>query len=297
MKKNIVVTGAAGFLGSYFIKMLNTKKYNVYAIDRKRFTFKGIIPIVTDIKNINNFQDKLPEKIDYLYHFAAIKDISVCEKNYEKTYFNNTYLTLKLLFELKHRIKTFIFTSSCAVYGENKVPTKEEYQPLPLSFYALSKLAAENYCLLFSRLWKINTIVLRLFNLYGKWYKKDVYQGVIIKFINRIEKGKAITIYGDGKQFRDFISVSDVCKILLIFLKKLPQQIILNIGTGKKIEIIKLCSLLQKVLNKKVERYHTKPRQFEIYHSLADNKKLLKFLDNNFSFCSFESGISDLLIK
>lgn len=293
-KKNIVITGAAGFLGSHFINKLNTKKYNVYGIDSNKFKFNGVIALVSDLKNINNLIHKLPSTIDYLYHFAAIKDISICEKDYDKTYFNNTYLTLNLIFQLRQRIKNLIFTSSCAVYGENTVPTKEEFPPYPLSFYAASKLSAENYCLLLSRVFNINTVILRLFNIYGKCKRRDLYQGVIIRFMNQIKRARPVTIYGDGKQFRDFISVDDVCKILLILLHKLPEGNIVNVGTGEKTCILELYHLLQKISGRKVGCHFAKHRKFEIYGSLADNKKLVNFLSDDFSFTNLKDGLRSI---
>ncbi len=295
MKKNIVITGAAGFLGSHFIETLNTKEYNIFAIDKKKFKFDKIISLVFDLKNIDNFINKLPSKIDYLYHFASVKDIAICENDYDRAYHNNTYLTLKLIFQLKHKVKNIIFTSTCAVYGENIVPTKEEIQAQPISFYATSKLSAENYCLVFSKIFNINTIILRLFNLYGKWNKEDSYQGVIIKFLNRIQQVKSITIYGDGKQYRDFINVSDVCKILSLFLHKLPHISVLNVGTSKKTTINELFQLTQKVLGKKVRCYYTKPKEFEICKSLANNKRLLSYIGNNFSFTNLEEGLQNII--
>lgn len=294
MPKTIVITGAAGFLGTYFIKSLNLKKYNVYAIDKKKFIHKNVTCLQFNISNIDKFIDKLPKTIDYLYHFAAIKDVTIAEKNYSKTYENNTYNTLLLITKLKDRVKNIIFTSSCAIYGNNKIPTKEEYQPYPINFYGVTKISAENYLLTFSKIYNIRTLILRIFNMYGYWQYHNTYQGVIVKFLNQIKKNKPITIFGDGNQSRDFIYVYDVCKILKKFLYKFPQHKILNIGTGKDITINNLAGLLDKKLERKSIKQFKPHSEFEIYKSLSDNKKLKDFLSNRFRFTPIQKGLQEL---
>ncbi len=297
MPKNIVITGAAGFLGTYFIKTLNLKKYNVYAIDKKKFAHKNVTCLQYNISNIDKFINKLPKTIDYLYHFAAIKDVNIAEKYYTRTYKNNAYYTLLLLTKLKERVKNIIFTSSCAIYGNNKIPTKEEYQPSPINFYGLSKISAENYILTFSKIYNIRALILRIFNMYGYWPYHNTYQGVIVKFLKQIKKNKIITIFGDGNQSRDFISVYDVCKILKTFLHKFPQHKILNIGTGKDITINSLANLLDKQLKRKSIKQWKPQNEFEIYKSWSDNKKLKNFLSNKFSFTPLQKGLQKLSQK
>lgn len=297
MKKNIVVTGAGGFLGTYFLKILTKLKnnYNIYAIDKKRFNLPNIHCLWMDIADIDKLQNKLPEIIDYLFHFAAIKDVSVSEENYTKTYKNNTYYTLLLLTTLKDRIKRFIFTSSCAVYGNNRIPSKEEYLPLPVNFYGVSKLTGENYILTFSKIYKIKVLILRIFNMCGFWRYTDTYQGVVAKFFAQMKKGQPLTIYGDGNQSRDFIAVEDVCKILVSFLKKFPSYTILNIGTGKSVTINNLASRMEGLLFIKSKKQFKPQKKFEIYASLADNRKLIKYLPRNFTFTSLDEILSNYL--
>lgn len=295
MKKNIVVTGAAGFLGTYFIKCLDTKKFNIYAIDTKKQKFPKVTFLRYNIYNLNKFLNRLPTTIHYLFHFAAIKDVNIAENDYNKTYNNNTYYTLLLITKLKNRIKNLIFTSSCSIYGNNKIPLKEKYQPLPINFYGVSKLAAENYILTLSNIYDIKSIILRIFNIYGYWSKTDTYQGVIVRFLKQLKNNLPITIFGSGNQSRDFISIYDICKILKSFLNRFPSHNILNVGSGKDITVNNLAQLLGKLLHIK-PRKHFKPlNKFEIYKSLADTKKLRTYIDHKITFTSLQTGLKTLI--
>jgi nucleoside-diphosphate-sugar epimerase len=157
--------------------------------------------------------------------------------------------TLNVLYaSYKNKVKRLIFASSAAVYGYiKKLPLKEDMAPKPVSPYGLHKLIGEYYCQLFSNLYNLETVCLRYFNVYGpRMNPNGLYALVIGKFLKLRKENKPLTIYGDGKQTRDFIYVDDVVRanILAMKSKKVGKGEVINICSGKNYSINYIAKLI-----------------------------------------------------
>lgn len=296
----VLLTGGAGYIGSILSNILIKKKYKVYIIDnlstgylynvnkKARFYKKDI----RDDKFLTNLLKK--EKIKNVIHLAASMSNEESIKFPEKYYDNNTYSTYKLLKScLKSKVKNFIYSSSCAVYGKNLTKKISENHPKnPVAPYGLSKLLSESLVKdVFNK--KINYAILRYFNVVGsdmvnkngQIYKNNqLFQNIALSVLNK----KNLTIYGnkfstrDGFAVRDFIDVNDLGNLHLIFLKKLikkkNKKIIVNCGYGKGNSVKDIINRFEKILDKKIKFKIRNSRKGDIGESICDNSKLIKII-------------------
>jgi len=218
-----IVTGGAGFIGSHLADAL-VELGDVTIIDDlssgdldnlehllKRDDVSLERLSVTDLEIMKpHFED-----VDCIFHLAAVSNISSSVADPLRTNDVNVKGTLNVLLAARDSgVKKVVFTSSASVYGDTEeVPTSERVLPKPLSPYAVSKLAGEHYCDVFSDLYGLETTSLRPFNVYGpRQDPNSQYAGVIPLFIRSLRKGEVPTIDGDGEQTRDFVYVKDVVK-------------------------------------------------------------------------------------
>ena len=257
------------------------------------FTLQGdcITFIKADIRNHALLQNVFKKtKPDYVFHLAAVASVPQSIQDPYTTHQVNVTGTLNLLLASRDvgTVKKFVFSSSCAIYGnpkEDELPIKETQLPDPLSPYATSKLMGEYYCNIFSKTYNLSTVALRYFNVYGpRQDPNGEYAAVIPKFINRVKQGKPLTIYGDGTQTRDFINVSDVvnANIALATADNADGFDIVNVGTGEQTSIHFLANTLLSIHGKDLEFIEYKPeRSGDIHDSFADNEKLEHVLQRN----------------
>ncbi len=287
----ILVTGGAGFIGSHLVDRLLKEGFEVTVVDnlstgqrenitqhkdRKDFHFiKGDIQDRTLVK-------KAVENVDAVFHEAARVSVPKSVENPLLTNEVNVSGTLNLLEACRNSdLKRFIHASSSSIYGETEMLPKHEMQmPQPISPYAVSKLAAENYVKIYHRVYGLNTVCLRYFNVYGPRQIYSAYSGVIPIFINRLLNNEPPIIYGDGKQTRDFTFVQDVVEAnMLALTKETAIGEIFNIATGTQITINQLATMLQQIMNKTdLKPEYTDPRPGDIKHSYADITKAKKLL-------------------
>jgi UDP-glucose 4-epimerase len=168
--------------------------------------------------------------------------------------------------------------------------------PMPLSPYAVSKLAAEKYVKVFHTVYGLETAILRYFNVYGSRQKYGPYSGVISIFINRLLENKPPIIYGDGEQTRDFVNVKDVVEANMLALSKQNAVgDVFNISTGTATTINTLAKTLQKLMGKSaLEVVHAKPRPGDIMYSFADISKVKKKLGYE-PKVQLDKGLSELI--
>ena len=309
----ILVTGGAGFIGRHLLKRLSSLNYEIiiidklsninetfYSVNNNGITFYG--EDIVDRKAV--FDIFSQEKIDACIHLAAKTSISDSILNPYDTLYINIEGTLNLLEACSnYGVRKFVFASSSSVYGEPKqLPTREDHSLYPLSPYGASKAAAELLVSTYENLKKIDqTISLRFFNVFGKGQSK--YGGVIAAFLERLSRGLAPIIYGDGNQTRDFISVNDVVNAILLAVKlddKVSHQDILsssifNIATGRSITINELAHLMIRISGFDLEPLYEPERKSDIKHAKADvteSKKVLGFTASR----SLESEL-ELMVK
>jgi len=281
--KRVVITGGAGFIGSHLaeelaennevvvIDNLSTGKLeNIkHLIDNKKIVFKK-----GDIRDLDFLKEEF-KGVDYVFHQAAIVSVPFSVEDPILTNEVNVNGTLNVLIAARDcGVKKVIYASSCAVYGDNpNLPLKEDMLPMPLSPYAVTKLAGEYYCQVFTEVYGLPTISLRYFNVYGP--RQDAnsdYAAVIPKFIKRVLEDKPPIIYGDGKQTRDFIFVKDVVKANIMAAKSNATGVF-NIASGKQVSINELANLIIEIMGKDFEPIHQRPRPGDIRHSIADISK------------------------
>lgn len=234
-----------------------------------------------DIRDKNTVKQAI-HKANAVIHLAALTDIEQSVKNPLETHDVNVNGTLNLLNEAaKNNIQKFLFASSTAVYGEdNPLPLKENYPPKPISPYGASKASAEHYCTAFHRTYRLPTIILRYFNVYGPRQEKSTYSGVITKFLNNAKNNRPLVIYGNGEQTRDFVHVEDIVNATLLALESNRSNgQILNVCTGKPTSINQLVHTLKGIIPKNLQIKHAKPRKGDILNNYGNPTKAKKTLE------------------
>ena len=284
-----LVTGGAGFIGSHLVDALVEKGHEVTVLDNlttgkleniAHHIEKGNITFIKgDIQN-TRILNKALKNVDAVMHLAALISVEESIKKPLLYHQVNVTGTLKLLKTAAiNKVKHIIFASSAAVYGEPiELPIKESHPLNPLSPYAATKIAAENYLKTYNHIHGITTTILRIFNAYGPRQTISQYAGVITKFINNALTGKPLIIYGDGTQTRDFIYVKDVAKAFIAAFEA-KRSGTYNIATGKPTTINQLAQLIKQLTKSPSSIIHTKPRKGDIKHSHADTTKAQQELE------------------
>ncbi len=299
--KKILITGAAGFIGSSLANYINNPKKLMLVDDMS----KG------KIYNLNkNLRSKLIQapieklslgkfnKIDCIIHLAAQSVVKFSVDNFYQSTKKNLLSSL-FVFEIAKKFKIpVIYASSCAVYGNNKWGNDKESKKNTniLSPYAQDKYTIEEYAKLVNDFFSIKSIGLRFFNVYGPNQKvSNPYSGVIPIFISKAKKNQLIKING-GYQTRDFIFVEDVIKILLLLRKKLIKlknsRHIFNVCTQNILTINRLYTIIVKKIGSRSKKKYYKMSKNDPVKSAGSNKKICKFLGlNKGFFTKFEIGL------
>lgn len=302
MKKNILVTGCAGFIGSSISKKLIQNKYNVFGIDnlstgkKKKIPkeVKFIIGNCNDNSSLNKFK-----KIKFfsIIHLAGNVGNETSYNSPLKDCENNILVTLKLLeFAKKTKCKHFIYTSSMSVYGNlSSKPVPENYNCNPKSYYGISKLASENYVKI-SNNEKFKTTILRLFTVYGPGQNlNNSKQGMISIYLQQIFRNKRLIVKGSRNRIRDFIFIDDLTDLMVKIVgnKKFFNQT-LNVGTGKKHKISEVIKKLKKTTGINFPVKFKKKTPLDQFYIFPDIKKLKKIV-NIKSFKSLDEGLNKLV--
>tara|TARA_B100000029_G_C17522272_1_gene940374 strand:- start:175 stop:1056 length:882 start_codon:yes stop_codon:yes gene_type:complete len=212
--------------------------------------------------------------IEWVVHLAAIPSVPRSVREPARTHRANVEATHALLLASREaNVRRVVQASSSSVYGESEtLPKHEEMYPSPLSPYALHKLIAEQYAALYTRLYGLETVSLRFFNVFGpRQSPSSQYSGVISLFTAALLDGRSPTIYGDGEQTRDFTYVSDVAKGILLSLTapKAPGQAI-NLARGGRTSVNSLYGMLQRSIGVELEPVYKERRTGDIRDSQAD---------------------------
>jgi UDP-glucose 4-epimerase len=284
-----IVTGGAGFIGSHIVEELEAQKHEVVILDNlfsgkkenvapflKKKNVSFVNGSITDLPLLN----KTFEGADGIFHEAAIASVPYSVAHPAEVHEVNLSGTLNVLCAAQDcDVKSLVFASTAAVYGDSpELPKREEMIPETLSPYAVTKLAGEYYCSVFSRLYDVRCIALRYFNVFGpRQDPGSPYSGVISKFIANTLNHRPLTIFGDGRQTRDFVFIRDVVQANIRAMDS-REQGVFNIACGKQINLLELADMIMEISGITVPVTFGPPVEGDVRHSLADISRARKLL-------------------
>lgn len=300
-----LVTGGAGFIGSHLVEKLLENGHSVLVVDDLSTGNLNNLPI--DRTNLDFFKADLNDVgvteracsgIDYVFHLAAIASVQSSIQHPLKTQNAGEVATLRLLSAASaNGVKRFILASSASVYGNSQKQTED--QPFsPLSPYAASKAACENYVKAFSG--SVDGVSLRFFNVFGpRQDPSSPYSGVISIFIKKMMEGTRPTIFGDGLQSRDFTYVDNVARACILAMSHDRPLLgeAFNVGCGMAISVNDLVGALNKSLfndPKRIPPFYSDGRSGDVRHSCANISKAKAVLDYSPTI-GFADGIDELV--
>ena len=293
--KNYLITGSAGFIGFHLSKKLLSEGFNVLGVDNLNNYYDQKIKqdrnnILKKYKNyrFNKIDIKDYKKLDRIFkknsihgvvNLAAQAGVRYSLKN-PRSYIENNINGFFNILELskKYRVKKFIYASTSSIYGlQKKFPLKENFNTdNPIQLYAATKKSNELMATSYSHLYKMDTIGLRFFTVYGPWGRPDM---ALFKFTKNIIKGKPIEVFNKGKHERDFTYVDDIVNgIFNIIINKKSRfgAKIFNIGNGKKIKLLKYIQLIEKNLNRKSKKKFLPLQKGDVIKTHSDTKLIKK---------------------
>lgn len=287
----ILVTGAAGFIGSHLCEeLLLTSSYEIvgidHGIDQNALKVRNIKKIVNhqrfkliDLNLLTDDLSPILENMNMVYHLAGIPGVRSSWGNEFETYLlHNSLVTQRLLEACKGRsLDKFVYISTSSIYGEKEGRVTENLLPTPLSPYGISKLSGEHLCNVYYQYHQIPVVILRYFTVYGPRQRTDM---AFHRFIKNMIIGRPLTIFGDGKQIRDFTYVKDCVKATAAISS--ASQVIgetINIGGKERASILEIISFLEDLLNKKAKLNYVKKAIGEPVSTWADITKASHLLN------------------
>ncbi len=282
---NILVTGGCGFIGSHIVDQLIRENHEVTIIDDLTTgTLKYLNPKADFYKlnirseNIRDIFEK--KKFHIVFHMAAQIDAARSIKEAHLDADINIMGTINILENMKNfGVSKIIFPSSAAIYGNiQSLPIKENGSTVPVSFYGLSKLTAENYIIAYSDHWGLDYTIFRYSNVFGLRQGAKGECGVVKIFWDNVLKGQDATIFGEGIQTRDFIYILDVVSANMEAIYK-GSKAIINISTGNPVTINQLFKTMQSILNSSISVNYKQERPGDIKESYLCNENAFEILN------------------
>jgi UDP-glucose 4-epimerase len=273
-----LVTGGAGFIGSNLVKLLLESGHEVVVLDNYSSGYRENLAAVRPARVIEGdvrdaaAVDDATAGCEVVFHLAAsVGNTRSIEHPIQDSEIN-VLGTLRVLEAARHqRVRKVVFSSSAGIFGELKtVPIREDHPVEPDTPYGASKLGAEKLCLAYAKLYPVECVCLRYFNVYGVHQRYDAYGNVIPIFAHRALHGQPLIIHGDGEQTRDFINVRDVA--MANYRAGLARGVsgAFNVASGTRVTINRLASMLAESGGLQVSIQHGPPRPGDVRHSLAD---------------------------
>ncbi|MCM2266872.1 MAG: SDR family oxidoreductase [Elusimicrobiales bacterium] len=283
MKKPLwLVTGGAGFIGSNIVEELLRRGERVRVFDNlstgkpeNLAPFKGKFEFVKgDLRRPADLK-KAMKGVTYVLHQAAFRSVPKSVDNPLAAHDNNATGTLNALMAARAAgVKRFVYAATSSAYGECDVfPQNETLPTLPVSPYAVSKLAGENYCRVFARTYGLETVALRYFNVFGpRQNPESVYSAVIPRFMELMVQGKPLEIHWDGRQSRDFTYVANVVdgNIRAALAPASVSGLTINVATGTNISLLDIARELEKITGRKTRKIFSPKRKGDIRKTYSD---------------------------
>jgi nucleoside-diphosphate-sugar epimerase len=276
-----LVTGGSGFIGSNIVEELLNRGHQVRILDnfstgnRKNIEgFQGKIEVIEgDLRSYHTVMEAV-DGMDFVLHQGALPSVPRSVRDPLTTNEVNVAGTLNLLHAaLDAEVKKVVFASSSSIYGDSPtLPKREDMTPNPLSPYAVSKLAGEKYLHVFAKIYGLQTVSLRYFNVFGPRQNPDSqYSAVIPKFIKAIMNDETPVIYGDGEQSRDFTFIQNVVEANILATEvDCPPGMTMNCAVHQRTNLNQLVETINRILGKDVKPGYTESRPGDVKHSFAD---------------------------
>jgi UDP-N-acetylglucosamine/UDP-N-acetyl-alpha-D-glucosaminouronate 4-epimerase len=277
----VLVTGGAGFIGSNLVHELLVRGHDARVLDNfstgHRQNLDGVDGDTELIEGDLRSYERVHHAVrgcEIVFHQGALPSVPRSVQDPITTSEINIGGTLNVLLTARDEgVRRVVFASSSSIYGDTPgLPRTERQAPMPLAPYAVSKLAAEQYCRVFAKVYGLETVSLRYFNVFGKHQDPaSQYSAVIPLFIMAMRDGRAPTIYGSGEQSRDFTHVGDVVAANLLAMET-PAAAggVFNIGCGTHHSLKDLVKSLNQLLDTDIQPIHASPRAGDVEHSWAD---------------------------
>ena len=311
---NILITGGAGYIGRQIINLIDKKKFNIVVVDNLNTTKKNYLPKNIKVEKINILNKKKLEKLFSFYNFdgvihLAAKCVVSESQKYPDIYYETNIIGTKniIRYSKKFKVKHFIFSSSCSIYGNSDGIVKENNKKKPVSYYGKTKLIGENLIKRSFKNTKIKFVILRYFNVVGADLKNKIgeigdkdrlFNNISKKVINKNFK---INIYGndyktkDGTCIRDYMHVYDLARIHLICLKKfkhIKKSLELNCSYGKGYSVLDIVKSFEKLAKRKINLIYKERRNGDTEKVIASNKKLNQFIKWKPKYNKLDSMVS-----
>ncbi len=267
----VLVTGAAGFIGTNLCTLLSHESVEVVAVDDMSAQTDQLAPGV-DLHELSCAELSRTRELlrgsDAVVHLAGRPSVDFANEHPLEAFDANVRDTVELLIAASEAgVGRFVFASSNAAAGNVDGPVHEQVVPRPISLYGASKLAAEAYCIAAGESYGIETVALRFSSVYGPHSRHK--GSVIHQFIRNVLAGRPLTVHGDGEQSRDFIFVEDLCRAVLAATKQRCGPV-LQIGTGERTSVNELIDVIADVANLRPEIERGEPRLGDVRESVSD---------------------------
>jgi UDP-glucose 4-epimerase len=304
VKATYLVTGGAGFIGSHLVERLLDEGARVRVLDNfsagsranlaGAARHRGRLEVVRgDVRRLAAVE-RATRGVEVVFHQAAMRSVPRSVKDPLGANDHNVNGTLNVLEAARRcRIRCVVYASSSSVYGDRpELPKREDQPPAPISPYAVSKAAGEQYAAVWTRLYGLATVGLRYFNVYGpRQDPKSQYAAVIPRFILWALRGKPLEVHGDGHQSRDFTYIDNVVDANLRAARA-PDAAgeVFNVGCGTRVSLLDIVARLETLLGRPLERRHTPPRAGDVAHTLADVDKAKRLMSYT-PLVDFDDGL------
>jgi nucleoside-diphosphate-sugar epimerase len=297
-----LVTGGAGFIGSNIVEALLRKGERVRVLDNfctgDIANLAGMIDRVDIVEGDLRDADAVRRAVDgvtYVSHQAALRSVPRSVDDPLSSDAVNTHGTLQLLVAAREAktVRRVVYASSSSAYGDSAaLPKVEDQTPAPISPYAVSKLAAEYYCRMFARLYDLETVSLRYFNVFGpRQSPESKYAAVVPLFMRAALRDEPLIVHGDGEQSRDFTYVDNVVQAnLLACSAPGVSGEVFNIACNSRHSVLEIARTVEKLLGRSVKLEHTPPRAGDVRHTQASVEKAERLLQYR-PTVGFEEGM------
>jgi nucleoside-diphosphate-sugar epimerase len=287
-----LVTGGAGFIGSHVVERLLKDGAHVRVLDnfstgrRENLDFangagSALEVIDGDLRDLAAVE-RAVRGVDVIYHQAAMRSVPRSVDDPLGANENNVTGTLHVLDASRRLgVKRVVYASSSSVYGDNpELPKREDQVPAPISPYAVSKAAGEQYAKVWTKLYGVETVGLRYFNVFGpRQDPKSEYAAVLPRFILWAFRGDPLEVHGDGSQSRDFTYIDNVVEANIL-AGEAPDASgeAFNVGCGERTSLLEVIGMLESILGRTLERRHSPSRGGDVLHTLADVSKAKRLM-------------------